>query len=234
MTPEWLVLLRPDGIVDAALNGAPATWLGHQLANAAEAPVEVREAAAELLRVHSQSTYVHRRVVQAPRAKVEIVLVEAVPLRKAHTRTGDLLVRVLEVFASQAKSSSIELSVRQENDVPAVFPLDGEKIAWAVTTLVGNALRYAQVPNQKHKEPRVEVRLSWDAERNELVLAVADNGPGMTEQRAKWLFDRDPTTGATAGLALLMVRDVVAAHRGTIRVETGVGKGTTFVMRLPR
>jgi signal transduction histidine kinase len=185
---DWVVVLQPNGVVEAVENGAPSTWVGHDLA----------------------------------------AIVEAVPLRKTFTHVNDLMVRLLDVFASQAKSSSVQFSVRQEGGT--VVSLDREKIAWALATLVGNALRYVRTA----PKPRIEVVFKLDETRDELVAVVSDNGPGMPAQRAKWLFSLDPTTGASAGLGLLMVRDVVVAHRGTIEVETAPGKGTAFTIRLPR
>ena len=80
----------------------------------------------------------------------------------------------------------------------------------------------------------MSVKVDWDEAGEALVIRVSDNGNGMPEHRARWLFERDPASGKAAGLALLMVRDVVVAHRGKIAVESVVGKGTTFELRLPR
>jgi signal transduction histidine kinase len=65
-------------------------------------------------------------------------------------------------------------------------------------------------------------------------FVVTDNGPGMSSATAKWLFTRDPRTGKPIGLALLMARDIVAAHRGSIHVQSKLGEGASFVVRLPR
>lgn len=44
----------------------------------------------------------------------------------------------------------------------------------------------------------------------------------------------DPRTGKPIGLALLMARDIVAAHRGSIHVQSKLGEGASFVVRHPR
>lgn len=225
---DWVVVLQPNGVVEAVENGAPSTWVGHALASIADAPQEVRHAAREIAARPASAKFLQRWLVHTSDGSIEIVLVEGLPLRKTYTHVADLMVRLLDVFASQAQSSAIRFSVRQEGDI--VLSIDREKIAWALTTLVGNALRYVRGAPSAH----VDVQFSVDEQRDEVVVVVADNGPGMPPQRAKWLFSRDPTTGASAGLALVMVHDVIVAHRGRIEVETSPGSGTAFTVRLPR
>jgi signal transduction histidine kinase len=228
---EAVVVLRPDGVVDAVGGGAPVSWLGHRLDDAPGVPAGVRDAAADLLARSSRSGYVRREKAVTEGAAIEIILVEALPIRRSHTRIRELVMRTMDLFMSQAHSSNTELSVEWAEDVPPTLFVDSEKVAWALSTLVGSALRFVQ---QRETNPRVTIRVGWDDKSSELVVVVSDNGPGMPEARARWLFERDPSTGKTAGLALLMVRDVLIWHRGSVSVESRIGRGTTFTMRLPR
>jgi signal transduction histidine kinase len=227
--PEWLVVLRADGVVDSVEGGAPVTWLGHALVDMPGTPAVLRNAAADLVDAPPTSNVRRRKVRWMDGDKelnVEVLLVEALPLRRAHTRIHELVMRTLDVFASQAKSNKIDLTIDQAADVPTTVVLDGEKIAWALSTLVGNALRYAR--------SHVGVHVRWDEATSELVVDVTDDGPGMPEHQTRWLFERNPASGKSAGLALLMVRDVLAAHRGSVSVRSHIGDGTTFTMRIPR
>ncbi len=73
------------------------------------------------------------------------------------------------------------------------------------------------------------------------LLIVSDNGPGIPESEKQRIFDRfyrgsSPdsrrrTPGSGVGLAV--VSEIVAAHGGTIDVESGPDKGSTFTLRLP-
>ena len=226
---EWLVVLRADGVVDSVHGGAPVTWLGHPLVSAPGTAGLLRRAATELLK-EAPTANVRRRVVRCVEdggdVDIELLLVEALPLRRAHSRIFELVTRTLDFFASQAKSSAIDLTIDKAENVPPAFLLDGEKIAWALATLVANALRYARA--------HVEVHVRWDEEKGDLLLEVTDDGPGMPEHQTRWLFEANPATGRSAGLALLMVRDVISAHRGTVSVQSRPGHGTTFTMRIPR
>jgi hypothetical protein len=235
-TQEWLVVLLPDGKVETVEGGAPSTWLGRSIVNATEAESAIRQAADELLHPPTGPAYLRRRKVSTVFAgrsvEVELLVIDAVPLRRAHTPTDELLMRTLDAFIAQATAMDIELRVEKSDDVPPTFVLDGEKIAWALATLLGNALRFAG--QRRPGLGRVRVLFRWDAATRELVIVVRDNGPGMPPSRARWLLEQDPATGKPAGVALVMVRDVVTAHRGTLAVESAVGQGTTFTIRLPR
>jgi signal transduction histidine kinase len=169
--------------------------------------------------------------------ELDLVGSEAIPLRRTHVLVRDLVLRVLDLFRSQAMAAGIDLKMECVEGVSPAFFLDGEKIAWAVSMLVATSLRHACArPNDAilERPPCISVRVGDDPNQDGLQLSVADSGPGMPPSRARWLFECNPATGHPAGLALVMVRDVVVAHRGTIDVESTVGKGTTITMHLPR
>ena len=72
-------------------------------------------------------------------------------------------------------------------------------------------------------------------------LSVSDDGPGIAPEHLPHIFDRFYRADASrarstggAGLGLAIVKHLVELHDGTIAVESGAGKGTTFVIRLPR
>jgi hypothetical protein len=227
---QWLVVLNANGVVESLEGDAPATWLGQVLTDVPGTPGILRQAAADLI-LGPPTSYVRRRRVRCvddQRAvDVEVLLVEALPLHRAPTRIHELVMRMMELFASQAKSNKIDLTIEQDDDVPATFVLDGEKIAWALSTLVVNALRYARA--------HVGVHVSTDDQTNDLVIKVSDDGAGIPEDKERWLFERDPTSGHASGLALPMVRDVMAAHRGSVTLHrNSAARRTTFTLRIPR
>ena len=228
---DWVILLRPDGVVEAASGGAPVTWLGHAIDSIAGIPEGVRGAALRLLAQSPSASFFRRERVGTESAVVEILIIEALPIRRAHTRVDELIMRTMDVFVSQARSMSTELTVERANNVPISLFIGGEKIAWALSTLVGSALRHAQ---NDERASHVAVRVCWENAAEELVVSVSDSGPGIPEHRAKWLFERDPITGKSAGLALRMVKDIVTWHRGSVHVKSAIDCGTIFTVRLPR
>jgi signal transduction histidine kinase len=112
--------------------------------------------------------------------------------------------------------------------------VDGEKLAWALATLVGNALRAFDHQEGRKHPAHITLVAAWNPEGRALDLTVRDTGRGMPESRSRWLFEQDPSTGRSAGLALSMVRDVMVAHRGSVSVQSTVGAGTSITLHVPR
>ena len=109
---------------------------------------------------------------------------------------------------------------------------DRRQLVAAVYNLLDNAVKYSAARSV------VEVRGRPDGDRVE--LSVRDSGIGIPEADLEHIFERFyRVEGARArniggtGLGLAIVRHVVGNHRGEVRVESEVGKGSTFVLRLP-
>jgi signal transduction histidine kinase len=120
--------------------------------------------------------------------------------------------------------------------VPTPLHLDAEKVAWAVTTLVGNALRYVQAAPPPAEGARIDVRASFDAAAGEITITVTDNGPGIPKESVARLFKRDGLNVLGTGLALLVMADVCAAHGGRIAVESRTSasdRGTSVQLTFP-
>lgn len=104
-----------------------------------------------------------------------------------------------------------------------------ELLERVVDNLVGNALRYT--PSGGHVRVRVG-RGGGDA-----ILEVSDDGPGIPPEARERLFDRfyrlPGATGSGSGLGLALVREVVDWHGGCIEIDSEVGAGSTFTVRLP-
>ena len=118
--------------------------------------------------------------------------------------------------------------------VPPVILGDDARLRQVATNLVSNALLHTPVD--------AAVAVSVQVEGDSAVLRVSDTGPGMPPAQAARVFERfyradASRTRATAqsgsGLGLSIVAALVAAHRGTVEVDSRVGVGTTFAVRLP-
>jgi signal transduction histidine kinase len=85
------------------------------------------------------------------------------------------------------------------------------------------------------------LRITHDEAARLVDLMVRDSGTGIPKERLPKIFDRfystksgpDATGKGGTGVGLSACRDIVEAHRGRIRVESTVGKGTAFIVRLP-
>jgi signal transduction histidine kinase len=135
-----------------------------------------------------------------------------------------------ERFGAAASEAGLELSIH----APAVPPIRGSArdLALMVRNLLDNAIRYTRPGG------RVEIDLHADGE--EVVLAVRDTGVGIPTRDLPRVFERfyrvdrarSRETGGT-GLGLSIVKHVVENHGGRISVQSELGRGTRFEVRLP-
>ncbi len=152
-------------------------------------------------------------------------------LHKAPLDVGGFLEEVMEAHRSAAQERRISLALER----PAALPLvlgDRDRLAQVMGNLLSNALRHTP------PEGRITVRVT-DRGR-EVVVAVADNGPGVPPEDLPHLFERfwrrDPSrqraTGGS-GLGLSIARHIVEAHGGHIWAEPTPGGGLTVAFTLP-
>ena len=127
---------------------------------------------------------------------------------------------------------TVEERVNLRLDMPAE-PLRAyvDRTMWTtiVSNLVNNALKYT---------PAGEVSVSLSGDDRQVVLTVADTGVGIPLDEQSHIFERfhrvldDQRPGSGIGLAL--VADMTAAHGGSVEVASEPGRGSEFVVRLPR
>ncbi len=118
--------------------------------------------------------------------------------------------------------------------VPEVMA-DGNQIQQVLLNLLINARQ--AMPSGG----RVVVKLSTNAERNAVELMIRDSGCGIPKDKLPKIFDSffstkdgpDASGKGGTGLGLSMVRDVIESHHGRIQVNSTVGKGTAFTIKLP-
>ncbi len=82
----------------------------------------------------------------------------------------------------------------------------------------------------------ITIQTSYDADAKNVVLEVQDNGTGMDEKTRKHIFDPFYTTKRNSGgtgLGLSILYGIIKDHCGTINVDSKIGEGTTFTIRLP-
>lgn len=130
---------------------------------------------------------------------------------------------------------------------PFFLHADGGKIERVVGELIGNAIKYTSEGGTVHialyregETPVEPNRLgAAPTESKRLVLTVRDSGIGMTPEDCKRIWERFYRSSASkhfakgSGLGLSIAKELVELHGGTLSVESEMGKGTTFTLRLP-
>jgi signal transduction histidine kinase len=145
--------------------------------------------------------------------------------------TGALVEHVVSEFEPQVVGLGRHIELHGTESRCAI-QADPEAIAVALRNLVDNAVKYSpECPT---------VWVEWDVENEYVAIRVRDRGPGIAESERKAIFRKFVRGTAAAarnvkgsGLGLAMVRHIVAAHRGQIRLASKPGQGSTFTMLLP-
>lgn len=229
------VVLAADGTVLAALGGAPLQWLRVRLQDYEPAPSAVRDAARRvMLDLHRTDQGAAATTVPMAGSTLHVTAIAALPIRRTPIDFRGLLPPTMAVLRRQAEAIDGSLTLTIADDVPSRLTLDAEKVAWAVTTLVGNALRYIRPGTRRMPGGAISVQMSHDAAANEVAISVQDDGPGIPADKVAHLFDRNGRP--QGGLALLLVRDIVVAHGGRCDVQSrteAFDHGTTVRLTLP-
>jgi signal transduction histidine kinase len=238
MEHDARIVIGPDGTVLAATGTLPPGLVDLRLEDCDVLSREIRETGKALLyELAGSRTRVASRTVpfDGTGRSLQLIAIEAVAVRGTITDIRELLTSKLSVMSFQARDAGVTLNITVADAVPALVYLDSEKIAWAVTTLVGNALRYMRSAVGRLAGKTVDVTTSYAAATSEVSIEVRDDGPGIPADTVARLFKHDGLNVRGAGLALLLIRDVMAAHGGRIDVHSStdpVGHGTMIRLTL--
>lgn len=154
----------------------------------------------------------------------------------------DLQPTDMTTFVERAARAFVPLAERQSIDFVVDTPasaihgrIDPEQFEKVLANLLGNAFKFTP------EGGRIAVALRPDLESSQLVLTVADDGPGIAPEHLPHLFERFYQADSSAtrhrsgtGIGLALVQSLIELHEGTIDVESEIGEGTTFTVRLPR
>jgi two-component system sensor histidine kinase KdpD len=122
------------------------------------------------------------------------------------------------------------VEVEASDDLPLVL-VDAELVQLVIRQLLDNALKYSL--------PTGSITLKATTDENGVVIAIADQGPGIPQEEQSRIFDKfyrgaqgDSQTKGT-GMGLAVAREVVHAHGGEIHLKSSPGLGSEFYFSLP-
>lgn len=127
------------------------------------------------------------------------------------------------------KNGKISTQLLAKNDL-----IEGDEvhISNIIYNLIDNAIKYSK--------ENLEIKIITHSTRTNIIIKVEDNGIGMTKETMSHVFEKfyRAHTGNVHnvkgfGLGLSYVQTVVSAHKGKIKVESTLGKGSTFIVELP-
>jgi signal transduction histidine kinase len=137
--------------------------------------------------------------------------------------------------------SSMQMHIRQDgamiNYIPADEPcfVDGDPVHLTNVfyNLIDNALKYSGA--------KAIINIACNCDENNVYISISDNGPGIAHFNRERIFERffrvidnpDVHNIKGSGLGLYYVKQVIEKHNGRIKVQSEMGKGSTFIIHLP-
>jgi signal transduction histidine kinase len=135
----------------------------------------------------------------------------------------------VELIAPGANEKGVMVVADLDRDHPAI-PLDPDGMHQVMMNLLSNALDACEP-----QRGLIRVVGQYDSENKQYILEVIDNGVGVPTNMMKHMFELFHSTKGNrgTGLGLAVARKIVTEHEGTIDVQSKLGEGTTFTVRLP-
>jgi signal transduction histidine kinase len=156
------------------------------------------------------------------------------PLALEQADLRDVLGDVAETAGMLGESAGISVTTEMP-PVPVRLPVDRHRVREMLLNLVTNAIKYTPHGGT--------VALSLTEDADSIVFAVRDSGIGIAPGDLPHIFERfwraDPARSRTGdrpgtGLGLAITKWIAEAHGGSITVQSRPGRGTVFVVRLPK
>ena len=145
----------------------------------------------------------------------------------------DLIRKVLDNFSLQMQEKGAE-TVLQLNAKESNINADETHFTNLISNLIDNAIKYS-----KEKDP-LHLKITTHSTPKFLVIQFEDNGIGMSKETVKRIFEKfyRAHTGNIHnvkgfGLGMSYVKTVVDMHKGRVRVDSTLGKGSTFTLEMP-
>ena len=146
---------------------------------------------------------------------------------------GDIIALVRATVEPLALKESLEFSCHVAPDVPLIRA-DFDKLVHVLQNLCGNAVKFT--PDGGH----VSVEASYDQTADAVQFMVADTGIGIAPNDHERIFEKFAQVDSSStrryngtGLGLAIVREYVDMHGGSVSVESALGQGAAFVVRIP-
>lgn len=141
-----------------------------------------------------------------------------------------ILSKAVESVEPHAVRKDISITTFIGDDIPMIYGDEGTLVE-AIVNIIGNSIKYSPSGS------KVEMSASYIDD--QVVIRIQDNGIGISKEDLPFIFVDFYTSSDVnkaergSGVGLALTRRILEAHDGTITVESELGQGSTFEMRLP-
>lgn len=209
--PVNAIKMLAAGLARAATDGEPG------------ARSEVAESAEIIRRAAEQADRLIQNLLDVSRIEAGSLRIHVDPVD-----LSSLLAGACEFLAPFAEEKSVNLRCDVARDMPPVH-VDADRVHQVISNIAGNAIKFTP--------PGGNVEISVARERQEIVVAVTDTGPGLPVDQLESLTDRrwqaTRQTSGGSGLGLVIAKGIIDAHGGRLWAESRPGGGSVFRFSLP-
>ncbi|MHC4619944.1 MAG: sensor histidine kinase [Planctomycetota bacterium] len=170
-------------------------------------------------------------VIQRETDRLEQILegflryIDRTELQPARVDINELVGDMVDFYSPQAYSRSITIRQGLYSE-PLICSVDADKVKQVILNLFINA--------QQAMGAGAELIIRTDRQNDNAVIQVSDTGGGIAPDRLPHIFDAYYSTRPNgSGLGLPTAKRIVEAHKGAISVDSEVGRGTSFTIKLP-
>jgi PAS domain S-box-containing protein len=154
------------------------------------------------------------------------------PFHKNPENVNDIIDKTIELHEYWLKSTNIEV-VRDYREVPYIA-VDRQQIQQVILNLLINA---EHAISDAGRRGRIEFRTEYEKGSDSIIITVSDNGTGIPLEILPKIFDPFFTTkpvNVGTGLGLSIAHGIIAEQGGAIEARSEAGKGTSFIITLPK
>ena len=157
---------------------------------------------------------------------------------------SDVIEDVIQRCHPQIENCQVTISTVYEPNLPLLM-VDRQRLEQVFTNLIINATQAMYTGGQNPDERKLLLQTNiapaskgiapqTGKEPEEVVITIADTGPGISADARQQIFEPFFTTKARGtGLGLTVARRIIEEHKGAIKIESNEGKGTRFIITLP-
>ena len=154
-------------------------------------------------------------------------------LSKEPFAVQELIREVYDSLSLRASDKQIKASIKKGCEAPLTVLADKEKIRQVLINLVDNAIKYGRTSGSI-------IASVYKTDGKHALVEISDDGIGIAEEHLNRIFERFYRTDAArsrkqggSGLGLAIAKHIMLAHGGSIRAESELAHGSTFLFTLP-
>lgn len=207
-------------------------------------PLTIIKCSAENINAREQSEKENLTIIENNVSRLQSLIHQVLDFNKAESgkltlnvREGDLSEMLQSICTNDFRVLAEQRSIRLTYDIAKTVSgwYDADKVDKIVTNLLSNAFKY----NYDNSFVHVSLSEDYDEDKRYAVIRIQDGGVGIEPEKIDRIFERfyeadyRDTKSEGTGIGLALTKALVELHKGEIKVESTLGKGTLFQVTIP-